>query len=245
MTRRRTGPGDAWRRPVGESSVLMRGSGASRAASRTLVLLGIALVSLLGCTAHEASTPEKRYRPEFEELIAKVGDDEPAASILEDYRLDEVEIEQLHDAYVSCVADQGFRGLYFDSITGSTGFSRGIADERFNDARKTMDDCDTSTHSSDVTYLYAQLIQNPEKEDPNQVVIDCMVRRGVLDPSYTVERFDKELEAWIEQPHTMKGEQIIGSPGEAFTYLGDREEGIRVFMECSYDPTSGDTSESG
>lgn len=169
------------RRPVGESSVLMRGSGASRAASRALVLLGIALVSLLGCTAREASTPEERYRPEFEELIAKVGDDEPAASILQDYRLDEVEIEQLHDAYVSCVADKGFPGLYFDSITGSTGFSRGVADDRFNDARKAMDD----------------------------------------------------------------GEQIIGSPGEAFTYLGDREEGIRVFMECSYDPTNGDTSESG
>ncbi|MCI6411816.1 hypothetical protein, partial [Schaalia hyovaginalis] len=85
------------------------------------MLLGIALVSLVGCTAREASIPEERYRPEFEELIAKVGDDEPAASILEDYRLDEVEIEQLHDAYVSCVADKGFPGLYFDSITGSTG----------------------------------------------------------------------------------------------------------------------------
>lgn len=217
----------------------MRGSGASWGIRLGLSALVCCMsVMMSGCVSHEASTPEERYRPEFDELIAKVGPDQPAADVLSDYHLSEAEVRHVQNALVSCVADRGFPG-YSVSLRGEGLFSAGLPDDQFEASRRAVDECDALTHSSDLTFLYTEVIQNPEKKDPIQVVIECMVRRGAFDPAYTVDRYKEELDTWLKGPRTVKDGHIIGDPAEAFTYVGDRDEGMAVWGQCNADPTSG------
>ena len=212
------------------------------AAARLLTVV-VVFFAATACSSPKASSPGDRYQPEFDELIASVGTDEPAASILSDHQLSESEMLEAQQVLDQCMKNEGFSGAIFEEDLWVPAGSHVEVDQQGREAQDVLEQCDERIHYGELTYLYGRLHHNPMKLDPDQVVIDCMVRRGVLDPSYTVERFEKELSTWIEQPHTMRGEVIIGSPGEAFTYIGDREDGIQVYMECAYDPTSGQSSE--
>ena len=75
--------------------------------------------------------------------------------------------------------DEGFSGALFDDLWVPAG-SRVEVDRQGRESQDVLEACNARIHHSELAYLYGLLHQNPMKLDPNQVVIDCMVRRGVL-----------------------------------------------------------------
>lgn len=196
-----------------------------RAATASAVVF---LVSVLtGCSASvEGSGPSRSSAsgqvPEFEglwaaEFTSAYGRASSAfeRSILADGRITDQELAEVRDKFTVCLSAFGFTGLRFED-SGEFQFDapEGADADTTNDQVK---DCSTEAGEATIGSLHSWIRRNPENQDEGTIMAASLVRKGVVDPSYTA------------------ADYVDDAPTESFPFVTGKP-GPVVFQECSLDP---------
>lgn len=167
----------------------------------------VATASLAGCAQGESapstgalssgSTGSTTWAAEFERVTQET-QNELARSILEDQMITDLELEEVREAFRTCVAPIGITEVDF-TVSGAmqTNTPEGVDPSTI---QETLDRCGTETGYDAVAYLYGQVTTNPNNEDPSKVMVECLVRHGAVEPGYSAEDYNKEMTSTGGQP---------------------------------------------
>lgn len=138
--------------------------------------------------------------------------DPEVRSALADGVITRAEYEAANQRYVACAADKGVvidlidqGGLYAYSFRSAPGADDVVAS------------CDYL--AEDVSALYSGTTRNPDNEDFSELVTACLIRLGVVDPTYTAEQLRSDMDAGTEPFRTVdddvtpEGRQCLSDPG--------------------------------
>lgn len=154
-----------------------------------LAVAGIALAMLTAC----ASSPEPEFdgpwAAEFEQTY-RAATNPFVKQVLRDGVVTDSEYAEMWDKFVSCMKDAGFT-VYGEQPGGAyqTDMPPGVTPEQ---AHETAKRCWTSTGEAEIGSLYWWVKQNPDHEDTDKLIVDCLRRAGAISESYGVEDFAKE-----------------------------------------------------
>lgn len=162
------------------------------------VLAGLATIAILaGCTpgTDQDANP---YAAEFAQARNEATT-EAARKILEDDVITAAEYEQVQEASVQCMRDQGLvvtieeeGGLTFELVGLNADSPQEEIDAMNAQIEEVRQECSKKFDLSALG-LYWDVVQNPEKEDMLQAIAACMVRGGHRDKGYDKEAYSEEL----------------------------------------------------
>ncbi|WNM24288.1 hypothetical protein [Demequina capsici] len=111
-------------------------------------------------------------------------------TILADETITDQELAALQDAFTTCLSSRGYTDISFAS---NGGFSeRAPAGTSDDDENATVQTCEDIAWGSQggLTYgLYFEVARNPARQDESEIMVACLVRQGLVDPSYTAEDY--------------------------------------------------------
>lgn len=114
-----------------------------------------------------------------------------------------------------CMLSGGAEEITFDQSGGSTvSFSHGMSERA---QRELSQRCSDEAGEAGISVMYYEMRRNPENLDEFTIMADCLVRKGVVDPSYSA----KDYEEWFESDREWPTE------GGA---------GITATQQCNQDP---------
>lgn len=220
-------------RPVGGVVVPTRKIYRARRLSRGLVLL----LLVAGCSGGSAEESGNEGRgPYYDDIIA--AGQEPGISVFErsvfeDGEITRAEYEEAVQNLVACADTQGVKvgiepqgQMYSYSHIASPG------------AGPVVDAC-SEEHTMQIEPLYGSVVNNPEKRDPEEVLVECFIASGLVSADYTVERYREERDASArtftvgsESGNEYSSARIEGSGQFSFDIEDPRHR------ECSEDPLS-------
>ncbi len=201
-----------------------------RVRGRVLSTLFCSLLVVAGCSQPSTPTTAELYAEDFHALKTQFEGREPMSTMLEDDRLTEAEILELQKVFAACLTDAGYSDVTFDDMWGSFGVRDDGKERTQYDAD--FKRCGNDTGFHDIVALYRATAQNPNKVDELELTVDCMVRNGAVDPTYSVEQYKREFEEWL----SVKGQTPGELPGSTFSYAIDPDEGVEILKECGIDP---------
>ncbi|MFV0407907.1 MAG: hypothetical protein ACK5LN_13985 [Propioniciclava sp.] len=178
-----------------------------RASIASTVLLTSLLVS--GCEGATSEVDEQFTGPWAQQLRTAYEESrsELERQVLADGLITDAEYAELLGAFQTCIEDLGYE-LTWEGDDG--GFS--IPGEQ-SPSEQQIAECSATTDGEASGY-YVQMRRNPENLDEAEIMVDCLIRVGVVDPSYSPEDYQQD-----------------GLSGSGPTYL-DTEE----FRACNADP---------
>jgi hypothetical protein len=162
--------------------------------NKTLVVLSAAL--LLGMTACSSAAASKRqfepalegpafsgpWAAEFASAYDRAADDF-SRSVIEDGVVSEQERSEMIDRFTRCVADLGY-GIDEYALDGS--FHLTFAPDTDADAAyEDVKGCSRSSGETEIGALYSWTHRNPDRADETVLIVDCLVRSGVVPSSYS------------------------------------------------------------
>jgi hypothetical protein len=179
-----------------------------------LAVAGVALAMLTAC----ASAPEREFEgpwgAEFEQAY-RAATNPFVKQVLRDGVVTDSEYAEMWERFVACMNDAGFR-VFGEAPGGAyrTDMPPGVTPEQAHGAAER---CWTSTGEAEIGSLYWWVKQNPDHEDTDKLMVDCLRREGVISEGYGVEDFAKEK---------VTGEYSFSTDGE----------NSDAFARCSDDP---------
>lgn len=153
----------------------------------------------------------------FAQAYERASTDEQRA-ILADGVVTDAEYAQVHDAFARCLADVGYEVTFLPS--GGMTIEGGAPDAPDSVLQDLVGTCDDQ-HVGDVDYLYEQVSRNPENLDEWTIMADCLVREGVVPPSFG----RADYEAWF-----------TSETARDLPYTVDAREAEVGFAACNADP---------
>lgn len=169
-----------------EASLTRIGLEASRLCAATLI--GLVTLGLTGCASDVEGVDWGPHAERYEELRHLVTS-EFEREVLADGTITRGEYEEAVDRYVTCMGDAGFdvttvdQGGYFVyEMASAPGLDE--ADERCKVGRTLV-----------IANLYIEQLTNPENVDYDVLTVDCFLRAGLVDETYTAEQFDADARA--------------------------------------------------
>lgn len=158
-------------------------------------------MAVSGC-APGPEEQENPYAAEFAKARADATTD-AARTILEDDVITTAEFDQVKDASVQCMRDEGLTvelsetgGLIFENV-GST-WDTPQAELDAWEARMTtaMGECEGKFDIPVLEALYGAVTDNPDNKDLLQAVADCLVRGGHRDEGYDKADYIEEMSSY-------------------------------------------------
>ena len=145
-----------------------------------------------------------------------------ARNILKDGRITQAEVQEIYNAYNTCLEPYGLQASWSVDQGETVGQYRGtLSDEK---QFEIMDDCQATTYAGAVSSLYATMSRNPDNIDQETLArktYQCYVKYDLL-PSPISE--DEYMSATYD-----------GQPNPNYKYDGESEKG-RQFWACNQDP---------
>lgn len=191
-----------------------------------------------GCTftslGEASSSP---YEADIVEIIekAKGTDAESAVSeILSDKVVTEVEMLDRAQAQNTCMHQAGFPRYNADPLQGGIDYGT-IDDAEIEQIYIEEKNCEKRTFALEIGSLYFAMVRNPLRISEHELMAACLVKTGVVPPSYSGNDYLESLEA-----HERKNEESSDvshqDPAYAVPYIVDEERGKDAFRQCSQNP---------
>lgn len=143
------------------------------------------LAALAGCQA-AADDPDpigSPYAAAFSVLRDDATDDPFITQAIADDHITDDELLELHERLATCVRAAGFEVIVeLDQVT--YGDTSEVGEERLDEV---IDACEP--HLAEFETLHTDPRINPDNLDFNQLVVDCLVSNGIVDPGLTVEEY--------------------------------------------------------
>lgn len=169
---------------------------------KTLLVLSATL--LLGLTACSSPTASERQsepaldRPAFSgpwasEFAASYdrATDDFTRSVIEDGTVSEEERAEMIDRFARCVADLGY-GIDEYALDGS--FHLTFAPDTDADAaNEDVKGCSRSSGETEIGALYSWTHRNPDRADETTLIVECLIRFGVVPPSYSTSDYANDV----------------------------------------------------
>lgn len=161
-----------------------------------VVLVGCVAIGMLSACTGDADAVDVSPWSDDVRSIGQKSKIELVRGITEDGEITQAEFGEVQQTYVDCHADQGFPlevrpledGLWSYFGTG------GPTDEGSDEAWETVGkECSLSSGLTEIEPLYAQVVVNPDREDLDELVVECLVGIGAVDKSYTAEDYREDL----------------------------------------------------
>ena len=139
---------------------------------------------------------EEPWGKEFAGMY-RITNDRLAHRVLDDCAITDAEYNAISDAYVTCLAAKGFTAtvlgpgeeVTIENRPGAALDTDGIDAGMVPAMRACRSGLDA------VGGLRGRMLRNPEHLDENEIIVACLLEAGVVDKSYTVTDYARELEA--------------------------------------------------
>ncbi|MBE7701849.1 hypothetical protein H9623_16270 [Oerskovia sp. Sa1BUA8] len=201
------------------------------------LVIALVAVGVAGCSREaEVRSP---YAAEFANARNEATT-ETGLKILEDDVITPAEYQQVEDASVQCMRDQGLVVKVEDEgglTTELVGLTEDSPQEEIDAMNAEIDavqkECRAKFDMGPISLLYWEVRRNPENVDFNQAIADCMVRGGHRDEGYDKEAYSQELARYSI---TLKA----AADGTEYEVEGDLsgQELPPEMTACQQDPTS-------
>ncbi len=158
--------------------------------SPTVVGVVVALGILAGCTAAPAADPPHSgevpafagpWAAEFADVYTWTTTDFERAA-LADGVISDQELAEVRNRMTSCLTALGFSEIEFGPDGSLSLMPPGGYDE--DTTGDQMLDCSTESGEGTVGALHSWIRRNPQNLDEDTIMAACLVREGVVDPSY-------------------------------------------------------------
>lgn len=159
-------------------------------------------------------------------------------SVLEDGVISESEMVESQAQITECVREAGINTFEFVGINSGYKIDNTPDDPNGEKANSVVASCEERLGHIPISVLYNVAQNNPRGEDENALIAACLVRREVVEPSYSAEDFTREFIGYMEQHSDDKG-SVEGDPTLALSYTVPAEEGGRALRECMSNPLEG------
>jgi len=138
--------------------------------------------------------------------------------MLADGEISDLEYAAVRDDFSRCLADVGYSVTWHDR--GGYSLQVGSDGASPDHVNEIVGDCSRSS-LGDIDFLYEQTARNPQNLDEFAIMADCLVRAGVVDPSFTAEDYQE----WFDNAEDEEPPYVV--PGG---------RGQVAFGQCSTDP---------
>ncbi len=182
-----------------------------------LVCAGVALAALTACTGAPQPEFEGPWAAEFEQTY-RSATNPFVQQVLRDGVVTDGEYAEMWEKFVACMKDAGFT-VFGEKPGGAyeTDMPPGVTPD---EAHSAAERCWTITGEAEIGSLYWWVKQNPDREDTDELMVDCLRRAEVLPDGYVVEDYAREK---------LTGEYSFDTSDESFD----------AFVACSNDPFEG------
>lgn len=191
---------------------------------------------LSGCahsTSHEGSSSP--YAADIAQIIEKSKGTKAETAVREillDSVVTEAEMLDRAQAQNSCMHEAGFSGYYADP-QGDIKYGS-IDDEEIEQIYSEEKECEKRTFTLEIGSLYFEMMRNPKKAPEHELMAACLVKLGVVSPSFSGEDYLESLENHRKYESSLDdGRQ---EPAYAIPYVVDEERGKEAFWQCSSEP---------
>lgn len=196
--------------------------------------------TLSGCSsASRPVTPPqgKGWSQEIEEGRTKAKGtphEESTLKILEDEQVSEAEEMELRSKVTKCMHDAGVTSFRYnpDGSYETTYDPKDPEGKLVNQAEFT---CDDEIGHIFLMGLRNGMVSNPTNVDPSALYAYCFVQKGIVEPSYSADDFNRDMEKFTKEHANDQAEE-----GDSLTdhlpYIVDKEKGITAAEDCMNNP---------
>jgi len=166
-----------------------------RRRSRFTSIIAICLFALSACSTNSSESSDNSpqfsgpWAEEFESAYNST-DSEFAKTILSDGEITEAEIKEAEQAMISCVEDKGYTGVEFHADGGSTST---LPPGQDGSSEPDWQACEKST-GYDALWFYYSMKVNPNNEDWEPLVVQCLKDNNLVESSFTPSDLDRLYE---------------------------------------------------
>ena len=213
--------------PGGRSSgpPIGRGAGAARRASGALALLALACaLCACGGQARNAVQSGPGWDAEFEQARADYQGNDFVLKILEDNTITEEEMRAVEDANIRCLEDHGVVGAHYDEDGSLTIPSRSTEPNEYEAETR---ECAGISGEPFVQATYHAMKVNPTHARWADLFAPCLVRKGVVDPSFSGDDWERARQNAAESNRPIE---------EVIEHTNTEDALVLAMRECSEDP---------
>lgn len=214
--------------PGGRSSgpPIGRSAGAARRASGALTLLTL-VCALCACGGQARTSVQSGpgWDAEFEQARAEYQGNDFVLKILEDNTITEEEMHAVEDANIQCLKDHGVMGARYDE-TGHLTISGTSNDP--NEYEAEVHECADTSGERFVQATYHAMKVNPTNARWADLYAACLVRKGVVDPSFSGDDWERAEQNAAESSRPIE---------EVIEYTSTEDALGLAIRECSEDPS--------
>ena len=124
------------------------------------------------------------YADEFADFYTRATSDF-VRDALKDGQITDAEYAEMTSRFTSCLADQG---ITFKGFAPDGGFSTSDAPHG-GDTNSIVDQCSRASGEDSIGALRSWMSSNPKNLDAAPIIAECLVRKGVVPPDYSVDDF--------------------------------------------------------
>jgi hypothetical protein len=191
----------------------------------SLAALAVSMLLITGCAGTSQPThkpnsksgpvPEftgpwaNEFRDAYQDATTKF-----ERTVLEDENISDQELSEMRSKLKQCLVSSGFSDIHF-SDGGELQFSQpsSLSSEQVNERAQ---DCSASSGEDSIGALYSWIRRNPKNLDEDKIMAECLVRKKVVDRSYSAKDYKND------------------SPTQSFPFI--KSGGSAAFDQCVADP---------
>lgn len=214
--------------PGGRSSgpPIGRSAGAARRASGALTLLTL-VCALCACGGGARTSVQSGpgWDAEFEQARAEYQGNDFVLKILEDNTITEEEMRAVEDANIRCLEDHGVVGAHYDETGSLTIPSRSTEP---NEYETEVHECAGISGEPFIQATYHGMKVNPTHARWADLYAACLVRKGVVDPSFSGDDWERAQQSAMESNRPIE---------EVIEYTSPQGASDPAVRECLDDPS--------
>lgn len=130
------------------------------------------------------------WNAEIDRVLAETQSDS-VREVLADYTITEAEMSRVRDDLAACLQPLGVTEIDFQE----NGYETNVPEMDPDSFNKEMDRCDSEVGYSALSILYYGILGNPSREDRTQLIVDCLVAKGLVPSGYSVENYRRDLDS--------------------------------------------------
>jgi hypothetical protein len=195
-----------------------------RRATSILVVAAACALCACGGQARTSVQSGPGWDAEFEQARAEYQGNDFVLKILEDNTITEEEMRAVEDANIQCLEDHGVVGAHYDEDGSLTIPSRSTEPNEY--AAETRE-CAGISGEPFVQATYHAMKVNPTNARWADLYAACLVRKGVVDPSFSGDDWERAGQNAAESNRPIE---------EVIEYTSTEDAFVLAMRECSEDP---------
>jgi hypothetical protein len=196
-----------------------------RKLSLGLAALAVSVLLITGCagtsqpthkpTSKSAPVPEftgpwaNEFRDAYQDATTKF-----ERTVLEDENISDQELSEVRSKLKQCLVSSGFSDIHFsDDGSNQLALPDSVSQE---EADRREESCEVRSGDKTIGALYSWIRRNPKNLDEDKIMAECLVRKKVVDRSYSAKDYKND------------------SPTQSFPFI--KSGGSAAFDQCVADP---------